>query len=61
MVQRDFTTSKSDTFIFIKHVVANILVIVIYVDDIFITGSNSNLIKYIISKLDHTYALKDFG
>lgn len=61
MVQRDFTTSKSDTFIFIKHVVANILVILIYVDDIFITGSNSNLIKYIISKLDHTYALKDFG
>lgn len=61
MVQRDFTTSKSGTFIFIKHVVANILVILIYVDDIFITGSNSNLIKYIISKLDHTYALKDFG
>lgn len=61
MVQRDFTTSKSDTFIFIKHVVADILVILIYVDDILITGSNPNLIKYIISKLDHTYALKDFG
>lgn len=61
MVQRDFTTSISDPFIFIKHVVANILVILIYMDDIFITGSNSNLIKYIISKLDHTYALKDFG
>ncbi|KAH9786678.1 retrovirus-related pol polyprotein from transposon RE1 [Citrus sinensis] len=61
LVQWGFQTSKSDTSLFIKHTGADILVFLIYVDDILITGSNPKLVEEVISKLGSTYALKDLG
>ncbi|KAH9741982.1 retrovirus-related pol polyprotein from transposon RE2 [Citrus sinensis] len=57
LVQWGFQTSKSDTSLFIKHTGADILVILIYLDDILITGSNTQHVEGVISKLGSIYFL----
>lgn len=39
----------------------HILLILIYVDDIIVTGFNPHLIQHIINNLQSTFALKDLG
>ena len=60
-MQWGFQTSKSDASLFIKHAGIEILVILIYVDDILITGLNIQHVDGVISKLGFTYDLKDLG
>lgn len=48
LIQWGFLASKSDTSLFIKHVGKQILFILIYVDDILVTRSNSKLIETVI-------------
>ncbi|KAH9766800.1 retrovirus-related pol polyprotein from transposon RE1 [Citrus sinensis] len=59
LVQWGFHISKSDTSLFIKHAGTDILLILIYVDDILVTGSNSKLIGNVIQQLNSEFALKD--
>ena len=40
-----FFMSKSDTSLFLQHIEHDILLVLIYVDDILITGSNSQLVE----------------
>ncbi|KAH9686972.1 retrovirus-related pol polyprotein from transposon RE1 [Citrus sinensis] len=57
----NFTNSKADTSLFIRHDVKGIILILIYVDDILITGPDSNLLESFIAKLSKVFALKDLG
>ncbi|KAH9762946.1 retrovirus-related pol polyprotein from transposon RE1 [Citrus sinensis] len=61
LLQWGFIASKSDTSLFIHHVGEDIVVILIYVDDILITGSNSKFVEGVINKLGTEFALKDLG
>ncbi|KAH9750213.1 retrovirus-related pol polyprotein from transposon RE1 [Citrus sinensis] len=57
----NFTNSKADTSLFIRHDVKGIILILIYVDDILITGPDSDLLESFIAKLSKVFALKDLG
>ena len=46
---------------FLKHVGCDVLVILVYVDDILITGSSNAQVTEVISKLSLEFALKDLG
>ncbi len=61
LLQWGFQASKSDTSLFIQHIDKDILPILIYVDDILITGSNSKHIEVVIHHLHCEFALKDLG
>ena len=61
LVQWGFRVSKSDTSLFIKHAGTYILLILIYVDDILVTGSDSKLIGNVIQQLHSEFALKELG
>lgn len=61
MIDWGFQASKSDTSLFIKHVGGDILLILVYVDDILITDSNSKLLEVVIQHLNSNFALKDLG
>ncbi|KAH9688627.1 retrovirus-related pol polyprotein from transposon RE1 [Citrus sinensis] len=57
----NFTNSKADTSLFIKHDTKGIILILIYVDDILVTGPDSVLLEAFITKLSKAFALKDLG
>ena len=54
-------TSKSDTSLFINHVAREIIVVLIYVDDILITSLNPHLVENVKHQLGAEFALKDLG
>ncbi|KAM6577139.1 hypothetical protein CsatB_028976 [Cannabis sativa] len=54
-----FTTSKADTSLFIQHSAQGIILILVYVDDILITGSNPNLVDTLVNALNQKFSLKD--
>ncbi|KAL5764857.1 hypothetical protein ACOSQ2_017451 [Xanthoceras sorbifolium] len=56
-----FINSRSDVSLFHKTVGSHLLLLLVYVDDILITGSNSALIHKLISDLNSTFALKTLG
>ncbi|KAL3819930.1 hypothetical protein ACJIZ3_005835 [Penstemon smallii] len=56
-----FQESKADTSLFIFRKSAIIIFILIYVDDILITGSSSDTITRMIDCLKTTFAIKDLG
>lgn len=56
-----FQLSKSDTSLFLKYTCRDILVILIYVDDILISGSNQTHIEQVIKQLGLEFVLKDLG
>ena len=59
--QWEFTNSISDTSLFFKRTQGHLLLILVYVDDIIIAGSNSQLVQQIITNFQSTFALKDLG
>ncbi|XP_015165149.1 uncharacterized mitochondrial protein AtMg00810-like [Solanum tuberosum] len=56
-----FTCSKSDTSMFVRHSASGILVLLLYVDDIILTGSHSPLLDQFISLLSSQFSMKDLG
>ena len=56
-----FSCSKADTSMFIFHSTASILIVLIYVDDIIVTRSSSQLISSLVTFLHSNFALKDLG
>lgn len=56
-----FTKSKSDESLFILHAAEVTVYILVYVDDIIITGSTSSIVRQIIDKLSVRFSLKDLG
>ncbi|XP_022144023.1 uncharacterized protein LOC111013815 [Momordica charantia] len=56
-----FTNSRSDTSLFIYHQGPSIILLLVYVDDVIVTGNNVALIDSLVATLDKTFALKDLG
>ncbi|KAH9763606.1 retrovirus-related pol polyprotein from transposon RE1 [Citrus sinensis] len=57
----NFTNSKADTSLFVRHDVKCIILVLIYVDDILITGPDFDLLESFIAKHSKVFALKDLG
>ncbi|KAH9714583.1 hypothetical protein KPL71_020707 [Citrus sinensis] len=56
-----FTRTRSDTSLFFKRSGNDMILLLIYVDDIIVTGNNNAEIEQLISNLSSTFALKDLG
>ena len=53
--------SKSDTLLFLRHHHGNTMYILVYVDDIIVTGNNPISIQAFIKLLAARFSLKDLG
>ena len=53
--------SKSDTSLFLRRVGIDLLLVLIYVDDIIITGNDSRAVTRLIQELGWKFSLKDLG
>jgi hypothetical protein len=56
-----FTASLADASLFVLHTGSTTVYLLLYVDDIIITGNNSTAISDIISQLSIAFELKDLG
>ncbi|KAG8478469.1 hypothetical protein CXB51_028351 [Gossypium anomalum] len=61
LVSIGFVVSKSDASLFIRITSDSILYVLVYVDDIIITGSVSSVIAKFVDQLNTAFALKDMG
>lgn len=61
LLKMHFVKTESDTSLFVwKHLAVTIYVLV-YVDDIIITGNHPHMIKFVINSLAEIFSLKDLG
>ncbi|XP_050156292.1 uncharacterized mitochondrial protein AtMg00810-like [Malus sylvestris] len=56
-----FTNTYSDSSLFVKQVHSKIVILLLYVDDIIITGTASNAIQDVIDSLTVEFKIKDLG
>ncbi|XP_016185858.1 uncharacterized protein LOC107627538 [Arachis ipaensis] len=56
-----FAATKSDVSVFVKNVDGLQTYVLVYVDDIIVTGESSALVTDVIAKLNKKFALKDMG
>ncbi|XP_016652008.1 PREDICTED: uncharacterized mitochondrial protein AtMg00810-like [Prunus mume] len=56
-----FQASNADSSLFIQHSSLGTVVLLLYVDDIILTGSNSSLITSVIGALTQEFDMKDLG
>jgi len=56
-----FLTSKVDTSLFILSDGTNIFYLLVYVDDILLTGSNSAMLHHLVQLLSSEFKLRDLG
>lgn len=56
-----FHGSSADTSLFICHVAERVLIVLIYVDDLIVTGNNLNAIDHLLIALNRVFAMKDLG
>jgi hypothetical protein len=56
-----FNSSQADSSLFVYSSAHEIIYLLLYVDDIIITGNNMSLIDTFIRKLRHEFSMKDLG
>ena len=61
LIKWGFQNSRADTSLFLKKEKGSMIMILIYVDDILITGPNSKVLEDFISYFSSVFALKDLG
>jgi len=61
LIDFGFVGSKADLSLFVHIDTSNIIYILIYVDDIIITGSNAAIITDIIQRLHKEFSITDLG
>lgn len=61
LLSSQFVCAKSDASLFVKKTDGVILYVLVYVDDIIITGNHQQSIDKFVSSLDTQFALKDLG
>lgn len=61
LIQLGFTSVKTHQSPFIKITKEFSIFVLVYVDDILVTGINSQLVQAFIDQLNQQYALKDLG
>lgn len=59
--QFGFVSSKCDSSLFIHITKLHKTFILVYIDDILITGSSSQAISSLIKALNHEFAIRDLG
>jgi len=61
LISIGFTASKVDTSLFILSIGADIFYLLVYVDDILLTGSNSVMLHHLIQVLSSEFKLRDLS
>ena len=61
LIQLGFYCSRADTSLFVFHKQSDIIYLLLYVDDIIITGNNSSLLDSFTHKINTKFATKDLG
>lgn len=61
LLDSGFKNSHSDTSLFILNVGTNLLYLLVYVDDIIITGNSNDLVSQVVACLAQRFSLKDLG
>ncbi|CAN1749024.1 Retrovirus-related Pol polyprotein from transposon TNT 1-94 [Linum perenne] len=61
LLTQGFRGCRSDTSLFVQILPTHITYILVYVDDLIITGSNDSYLQTFINRLDQAFALKDLG
>lgn len=61
LLKLGFCSSKCDPSLFILHANQHSTFMLVYVDDILITGSSASLIQQLVKKLNAEFSLKDLG
>jgi histone deacetylase 1/2 len=61
LLQWGFSNSRTNSSMFFHFGASTTLIVLIYVDDILITGSSSQQISSLITRLDSVFALRDLG
>ena len=56
-----FTNSHSDTSLFTRATGTNLLYLLVYVDDIILTGNNAKLVSQVVTRLAQRFSLKALG
>ena len=61
LIQSGFQNSLADTSLFIYKQQAKFVYVLVYVDTILVTGSDSNLVQQVNSSLATWFSIKDMG
>ena len=61
LLEWGFKNTKSDTSLFFLKTKSQVTFLLIYVDDIIVTGSDINFLQLFTQKLNESFALKDLG
>lgn len=61
LIEQGFKNSNTNTLIMVYHIEKDVIIFLIYVDDILVIGNNKSLIQTMISKLNNVFYLKDLG
>ncbi|CAL9014239.1 unnamed protein product [Prunus brigantina] len=56
-----FESSHSDPSLFVKHLGSDIVILLLYVDDIILTGSKVALVQEVVDELSSVFDMKDMG
>lgn len=56
-----FQSSHSYPSLFVKHDGRNIVVLLLYVDDIILTGSNDEMVQHVINDMSSVFEMKDIS
>lgn len=61
LIQLGFKCSVADPSLFFYRTSSQILILLMYVDDVLLTGSSSSLMSQLIKRLNKKFSLKDLG
>lgn len=61
LIEQGFKNSNTNTLIMVYHIEKDVIIFLIYADDILVIGNNNSLIQTMISKLNNVFYLKDLG
>ncbi|KAH9783113.1 hypothetical protein KPL71_009187 [Citrus sinensis] len=61
VVKWGFQNSRSDNSLFYKWIGDQVIFVLVYVDDIIITGSSDQMVQQVITNMQNAFALKDLG
>lgn len=61
LISSGFKNSLSDTSLFILKVQGKFIYVLVYVDDILVTGTDSHLVQRVITRLANRFSIKDMG
>lgn len=61
LISQGFINSHSDSSLFVQHTNTSLIILVVYVDDILVTGSDSSLLTQFIHHMHTVFSMKELG